>query len=505
MAESQLACMDDGHVNEKIPESKPEFYYSEEQRVALETLLREGDGAFKTRLAEDKAKDFLSAREVKVIRNTVVEYKTSEEEEEGEEEEGGTEAREEERSGDTPSLRSTYWPQMSDTEVPALDMGWPHMGFFRGVTRVAVHTHPPKENGPHIKEVVRRLIQEASKVIAIVMDLLTDLQILQDLLDASSKRRVPVYIILDIQGVPHFLDMCNRLQVNSQHVQNIRTRTVKGLGMGLSFGRIPGSLCSKYMLIDGDKVMFGSYSFSWSSSRIDRNMITVMSGQIVDFFDNDFRELYAISDKLNLYKEFHLSKTNTGTLGRVTVPKRPTLPATSRFQVSLGDAGTLKVPDHKYYNPKYLLAFGDIPGPSGSLPDLSGKKQAEASPEELALERTPTQGGSEKLDTLTPVPSPSGKGTVKKFGLFNKKSRTSQKSKTKSKDDAGAAAASEECSPCPSPTSKSALEDLTNSPPPKAKNKKLFKKRSSSQQTVNSQAEQGSKGRKRSPSKCIQS
>lgn len=29
--------------------------------------------------------------------------------------------------------------------------------------------------------------------------------------------------------------------------------------MGLSSGRLPGSLCYKYMLVDGDKVVFGSY------------------------------------------------------------------------------------------------------------------------------------------------------------------------------------------------------------------------------------------------------
>lgn len=42
-------------------------------------------------------------------------------------------------------------------------------------------------------------------------------------------------------------------------LQNIRTRTLQGVGFGLSFGRLPGSLCYKYMLVDGDKVMFGSY------------------------------------------------------------------------------------------------------------------------------------------------------------------------------------------------------------------------------------------------------
>lgn len=41
--------------------------------------------------------------------------------------------------------------------------------------------------------------------------------------------------------------------------QNVRTRTVKAVGLNLSLGRIPGNLQSKYMFIDGDKVMFGTY------------------------------------------------------------------------------------------------------------------------------------------------------------------------------------------------------------------------------------------------------
>ena len=52
-----------------------------------------------------------------------------------------------------------------------------------------------------------------------MMDLLTDLQILQDLMDAACRRSVPVYILLDLQGVPHFLDMCSRLQIGAQHLR----------------------------------------------------------------------------------------------------------------------------------------------------------------------------------------------------------------------------------------------------------------------------------------------
>ncbi|KAK2833022.1 hypothetical protein Q5P01_016911 [Channa striata] len=370
MAESQLVCMDDEHVNEKIPESRPEFYYSEEQRAALEQLLRNGDGAFKMRLKEDNVKDFLSAREVKSIRKTFHEYDTDSDSESGQQEKS------KECSSADSGVHSTYWPQMSDTEVPSLDIGWPgSSGFYKGVTRVSVYTHPPKEPGPHIKEVVRRLIQESHKVVAIVMDLLTDLQILQDLLDASSRRGVAVYAVLEARGVPHFLDMCARLQINAVHLRNLRVRMVRGAGLALSFGKLPGSLCSKYMLVDGERVMFGSYSFTWSSSRMDRNTITVMTGQIVDHFDNDFRELYAVSEHVDLYREFNITKPPIATPIRKpkVEPIRPLPVSTSRFQVSVGESRqfNLKVPAHKYHNPKYSLVFGNTMGLTRSLQDLS--------------------------------------------------------------------------------------------------------------------------------------
>uniref|UniRef100_A0A3Q1FBL9 Family with sequence similarity 83 member Fb n=1 Tax=Acanthochromis polyacanthus TaxID=80966 RepID=A0A3Q1FBL9_9TELE len=208
------------------------------------------------------------------------------------------------------------------------------------------------------------LMTHLLQVIAIVMDLITDIQILQDLMDAAWRRSVPVYILLDEQGVPHFLDMCFRLQIGAQHLR-VR-KTLQGIGFGLSFGRLPGSLCLCV--------------FSWSTSRMDRNMITVMTGQVVDFFDRDFRELYAISEKLDLYKEFHVSPpaANTTTTIRSKVgSKRPPLPATtSRFQVSLGDSPNpdIQVPAHKYYNPKYALAFGDVPRPPGSLQERGPKR-----------------------------------------------------------------------------------------------------------------------------------
>ncbi|XP_068178504.1 protein FAM83F [Antennarius striatus] len=401
MAESQLTCLEDGSIGAGVPESRPEFYYSEAQRAAVEELLRNGDGAFKVRLQDDNTTDFLSAREVKVLTTTFRGYGDDVTARSGSE--SGADA----DSG----LHSTYWPQMSDTEVPPLDIGWTGGGAFRGVTRVTMHAHPPKDNGPHVKEVVRRLIQEATKLIAIVMDMITDPHILQDLMDAAHRRSVPVYILLDNQGVPHFLDMCSRLRIGAQHLRNIRARTLQGNGLNLSFGRLPGSLCYKYMLVDGDKVMFGSYSFCWATSRMDRNMITVMTGQVVEFFDLDFRELYAISEKLDLYKEFHVSPPapdKTATLRSKSGSRRPSLVTTSRFQVTLGDSrkDKIKIPAHKLYNPKYLLAMGDIPRPTGSLQERGPKRGSilALTPEEIEP-GTLRQANSEKIERFSPLPA----------------------------------------------------------------------------------------------------
>lgn len=145
---------------------------------------------------------------------------------------------------------------------------------------------------------------------------------------------------------------------------------------------------------------------------MDRNMITVMTGQPVDFFDRDFRELYAISEKMNLYKEFHVSPPAAHVASAVRSKpstKRPPLAATtSRFQVSLGDSrnNEIQVPAHKYYNPKYALAFGDTPRPTGSLHELKRGSGLAEVPEE-ATSGSPRLASSEKMDRLSPLPAES--------------------------------------------------------------------------------------------------
>lgn len=58
------------------------------------------------------------------------------------------------------------------------------------------------------------------------MDVFTDVDIFRDLLDAGFKRRVPVYIIIDMAAVPCFLSMCGRADMHRGHLK-VCTRTLR--------------------------------------------------------------------------------------------------------------------------------------------------------------------------------------------------------------------------------------------------------------------------------------
>lgn len=51
------------------------------------------------------------------------------------------------------------------------------------------------------------------------MDVFTDVDIFRDLLDAAYRRRVPVYIIIDMAAVPCFLSMCGRADMHRGHLK----------------------------------------------------------------------------------------------------------------------------------------------------------------------------------------------------------------------------------------------------------------------------------------------
>ncbi|NXS37321.1 FA83G protein, partial [Pomatostomus ruficeps] len=342
MAFSQVQCLDDSHVNWRSSESKPEFFYSEEQRLALEALASRGPDAFYEVLKRENIRDFLSELELKKILDTLETYDPGSEyiprhgSSAGDSEGDGNSQGDEQDVA--PSLE--YWPQRSDRSIPQLDLGWPETIAYRGVTRATVYMQPPIEGQAHIKEVVRKMICQAQKVIAVVMDMFTDVDIFKDLLDAGFKRKVGVYIILDETNVKHFLQMCERAHMHAGHLKNLRVRSTGGTEFFTrSATKFKGALAQKFMFVDGDRAMCGSYSFTWSAARTDRNVITVLSGQVVEAFDKQFQELYLMSKGVSL---------KSISVGEEPEPEPVTLP--SVVPVTPANAVVKKL-----INPKYAL------------------------------------------------------------------------------------------------------------------------------------------------------
>ncbi|NWR54258.1 FA83D protein, partial [Bucorvus abyssinicus] len=197
----------------------------------------------------------------------------------------------------------TYFPERSDLEPPALELGWPGFasGAFRGLTRVEAHFQPGcGESIYGCKEAVRRQIRSARQVIALVMDSFTDIDIFGDLQDAYNNRRVPVYILLDQDFLPLFLDMCKNLGVCPEQESLLRVRTLTGNTYYMRSGaKIVGKVHEKFMLIDGIRVTTGSYrqvlGFTWSDGKLNSSNLLLLSGQVVEHFDLQFRILYAQS------------------------------------------------------------------------------------------------------------------------------------------------------------------------------------------------------------------
>ncbi|KAM5132489.1 protein FAM83E [Mantella aurantiaca] len=306
MANSQLKCLEDELEFVDITEASPQFYYSEKQRTALETLLCSGESDFQSFLKNQEMRPFLSREEVICIASSAVDSQL-----------GKTECEEDSELDDDLSI--SYWPGKTDVPTPMLDLGWPEGDTWKGITRAEVYTQPPTNNAPHIKVVIRKAIQSATKVIAIVMDVFTDPDIFLDLHEAATRKIIPVYIILSSHHLPSFLRMVETTGVNVRFTENMRVRVISGCTFSTKqLRQVTGTLKEKFLLIDGNSVITGSYSLTWSDSRLDRNLITHLTGEITDLFDNEFRTLFAASRPLQRYD--FAKDTNKETLNRLPIP-----------------------------------------------------------------------------------------------------------------------------------------------------------------------------------------
>ncbi|XP_048860112.1 protein FAM83H-like [Brienomyrus brachyistius] len=261
-------------------------HYREEYRLAIDALVEHDLEGYYNFLQRAGVVDFLSQLEVERIRNTVQAPRQIAQPE--------LLYLESEPDGSS----DTYWPVHSDLEAPCLDLGWPMNQGFIGPTEVTTLVNPSDPEMPSIKEQARQLIRGANQVIAVAMDMFTDVDIFSDLLDAAA-RRVAVYILLDEQNAHYFSTMVTNCRVNLEMVQSMRVRTVSGSTYFCCTGKsFKGQMMDRFLMVDCRAVLSGNYSFMWTFEKIHRCIAHLFLGELVITFDEEFRILYAQSEPL---------------------------------------------------------------------------------------------------------------------------------------------------------------------------------------------------------------
>lgn len=357
MAASQLAALEGSGSGAREPAlagGGPSCLYSEGQRLALEALLSRGSEAFQACVQQEGLQPFLGAEELQGLAGAAEDW---------------TAAREEPSSaaaeGDSGSL--TYWPGQSDGPVPSLRLGWPDDTTWKGITRAQLYTQPPSEGHPPIKDLVRQEIQAAHKLVAVVMDIFTDPDLLSDLMDAATRRWVPVYLLLDRQQLPAFLTLAQQLGVNPWTTENLDIRVVRGCSFQSRWRRqVSGGVREKFVLLDGDRVISGSYSFTWSDSRLHRGLVTLLTGEITEAFSREFRTLYAASGPLPPAPTPPTPGPFVSTLGGLQLAHSPHRVACRR---SVAPISPPPLPDSSLAQRLATLRLeGDRPGTTGASP-----------------------------------------------------------------------------------------------------------------------------------------
>nr|XP_054589238.1 protein FAM83C [Nothobranchius furzeri] len=270
-----------------------ELSHNEAARLATDALLEHGEKEYRRVLTDERELNFLSQPEIRYITQYAASRSCGSDSNPNDRDFGDGDAVSELTSG-------TYFPMMSDEDPPMLELGWPDSVTKVGPSESKIYFQ--RDKSQNIKDLIRNLINRAKKVIALVMDMFTDVDLLCDLMEASNKRRVPVYVLLDDKNLSHFTDMCSALDIQSSHLSNMRIRSVFGETYCTKSGKkFTGQVMEKFMIIDCEEVIAGSYSFTWLSSQVHSNMVMHFSGSIVDSFDREFRCLYADSQVIDRF------------------------------------------------------------------------------------------------------------------------------------------------------------------------------------------------------------
>ncbi|XP_071000479.1 protein FAM83A-like [Oncorhynchus clarkii lewisi] len=263
--------------------------HNESTRLAMDALLNQGLDMYQEVLAGEGEVDFLSKEEKSYILENTTDLSTSSL--------CGTENDDQAEGSTTSSQTNTCCPSVLESEPPGLDHGWPAEDWsYRLQGEPSVEVYFQSDRAASMKDLLREFISKATMVLAIVMDTFSDVEMFCDILEATRKRNVSVYLLLDHINLQVFVKMCETLQINSNHLTNMSVRSIQGETYCAKSGRkLTGQIKEKFMIIDCTLVLAGSYSFTWLSWQVHRSLAVLFKGSAVKPFDLEFRKLYASS------------------------------------------------------------------------------------------------------------------------------------------------------------------------------------------------------------------
>ncbi|KFV54696.1 Protein FAM83A, partial [Tyto alba] len=270
--------------------TKADFSHNESIRLATDAFLDGGTDSYLETLSKEGEVDFLSSVEAQYIKDNTRESYYAQESVAAD----GAAAPKQNDAGSLPS--GTYFPTVSDSSEPALLHTWitAEKPYLKEKSTATVYFQTEKNS--NIRDIIRRYINKTTQVLAIVMDVFTDTEILCDLLEAANKRMVFVYLLLDHGNINLFSEMCDKLQIAEDLFKNISVRSVTGEVYCAKSGRkFSGQIQEKFLISDWRYVLSGSYSFTWLCGQVHRNLLSKFTGQVVELFDEEFRHLYALS------------------------------------------------------------------------------------------------------------------------------------------------------------------------------------------------------------------
>ncbi|NXT02628.1 FA83A protein, partial [Jacana jacana] len=276
--------------NQSPKVTKADFSHNESIRLATDAFLDGGTDSYLETLSKEGEVDFLSSVEAQYIKNNARDSYYAQESLATD----GVAASKQNDAGSLPS--GTYFPTISDSSEPALLHTWitAEKPYLKEKSTATVYFQTEKNS--NIRDIIRRYINKTTKVLAIVMDVFTDTEILCDLLEAANKRMVFVYLLLDHGNINLFSEMCDKLQIAEDLFKNISVRSVTGEVYCAKSGRkFSGQIQEKFLISDWRYVLSGSYSFTWLCGQVHRNLLSKFTGQVVELFDEEFRHLYALS------------------------------------------------------------------------------------------------------------------------------------------------------------------------------------------------------------------